>query len=167
VADQDLVVFNRYFDVYADLSAQHASLYALLLSARKLDEQTLYNRGKERMDAIYGSVAKLEKASALAPGLLVRTREYFRSATAALEMATVNLDLAADQLVRANEQFAALSQAFNQTLGEQRSRIHDEIASQVERSRASGLLIAVIGVSSALLLLALSLFLQPGRDSRQ
>jgi diguanylate cyclase (GGDEF)-like protein/PAS domain S-box-containing protein len=174
VADRDLAAFDRYLNVFAKVSDQHTALYSLLLQAKQLDEGTLYDRAKERLEGIYAAIREIEKASAELAGtdtaqaavlrplhgsLLARTQDYRRAAASAVEMATVDLNLAASRLAVTSDRFVAMSRAFADMLDAQRNRIHSEIADRVQQSRVSGTVIAVAGVLLAILLLVLSLTL--------
>ncbi len=169
VAQQDLAAFDRYFEIFANVSAQHMALYGLLSGVKSLEEETLYDRAKERLDAIRGAIEELERASetlaaagpqapipaAVHAELLSQTQDYRWAAAAAVELATVKKEVAAAGLDRANERFVAMNRAFAGVLDAQRGRIIEEIEAQVRRSRVNGIVLAAVGAVVAAILLAL------------
>lgn len=174
VAEQDLQGYDRYSQVFIDLSEQHLALYRLLYDAQSLDEATLYDHGKQRLNQIFEAILALEQAvptdiagqseadadfAALRRELLARTREYRRAATSAVEMASVNLALAPRYLTRANALFTTMHRAFVKVLDFERRNVKAEIASRVQQGEVGGRIIALAGIVAAMLLLVLSFLL--------
>lgn len=173
VAEEELAGLDRYSDVFIALSEQHMALYDLLNSAPKTDEETLYDRAKERLYAIHEAIHKLKEALPAAAGdrsadasstalraeVLALTEAYRRAATSAVELTTVNLELAPGQIALANDRFIAMNRAFAKLLGKQRQNLASEIAETVAIDRASTTVLASAGVFVAALLLVLSLAL--------
>lgn len=165
VADQDLAAYDRYAEVFTNLSEQHLALYALLYDTRKLDEALLYDRAKLSLNRIHDAVRRLEQtlpaqdsAETAAPlaRLLTGTRAYQKAATSAVAMVTVNLALAPEQLAYANERFTAVNHAFAKFLDVERRGIRSEIADQVHHGEVSSMAIAATGVGAAAFLFGLS-----------
>ncbi len=173
VAERDMAAFDRYFRIHSEVSAQHMALYGLLNGAESVDEEAIYDRAKERIEAIYAAIAELERAAVelraprgqeidgepLEAALLARTREYRRSAAQAVEMSTVDVRQAARRLVEANERFLAMSRAFSDMLETQQHAIGGEISDQTRQARRNVVALALAGLSLAVLLLALSIVL--------
>jgi phosphoglycerate-specific signal transduction histidine kinase len=62
VVEEDLVAFERYANVFVELSQQHVALVELLNAAPKSDEATLYDSAKSRLHAIQEATRKLKEA---------------------------------------------------------------------------------------------------------
>jgi diguanylate cyclase (GGDEF)-like protein len=171
IAEREFAAFEVYSDVFIHLSAEHIALYELLSNASKADEETLYDKSKERLYAIQGAIAEVEASlPAAASGshpelpqlrenLLALTHAYRRAVTSAVEMTTVNLNLAPTHIAVANDSFIAMNRAFNRLLSVQRQALSTEIDRRVERSHAMTLVFAFSGGAGAIFVLVLSLVL--------
>jgi diguanylate cyclase (GGDEF)-like protein/PAS domain S-box-containing protein len=170
VAEENLAAYDRYSQVFVNLSEQHLALDELLSNTRKVDEEELYDAAKQRLNAIHGGVRDLEQAlpaatyggerlAAQRGELLTSTLRYRNAATTAVTMATVNLSLAPAQLALVNETFTAMNRTFVKFLGAERRAIRDDIAAQVRHGEVSSTIIVSSGAVAALLLIALSFVL--------
>ena len=176
---RDLAAFNHYSAVFTNLTEAHMALYELLRGAGKNDEATLYDQAKLHIYKIQSAVDKLEETlqrmdAGMSTGVnadfatlrdevrdeaLTRTQAYREGAVSALEMATLNLALAPAQLALANERFTAMNSTLLKFLDVERNGIRSEIAANVRHSQNTTHTIALIGISIAVLLFALSLIL--------
>ncbi len=166
--EQDLAAFNRYGQVFVNLTARHTALFEILSIAAKLDEATLYDEGKQHLFDVQKAVLDLEQAlppvdgstpaevAALRSELSASAQAYRKGVSAAVAMATVNLARVPGQLVIANERFVAMNRALVRFLDLKREGISAEIAARVRQSRIGTMTIAIVGVSIALLLFFLS-----------
>ncbi len=168
ITEQGLKSFNRYADVFVDLTEQHTAIYDLLYSAGKIDEATLYDQAKQHLYQIQEAIRELEQAlpptnSSMGPDFSARRNElsadgqaYRKAINAAVKMATVNLALAPQQLILANRRFSLLSRSFARILDLEQRAINVDIAARVRQSQISSTAIALIGILVAALLLFLS-----------
>jgi diguanylate cyclase (GGDEF)-like protein len=171
ISERELAALDHYSALFARLLERHMALYGILFSARKLDEEDLYEQAKQHLDGIRQSVVELERAlpqerrdreghfGALRDELLTRTQAYRRAATSAVEMSTVNLAVALSQLARANDRFTAMNRSFAELLESERSALRAEIGARVRHSRISSAVAGLIGVLIAAFLLVLSVAL--------
>jgi len=171
ITERDLLAFNRYADVFVDLTEQHTALYDLLYGAGKIDEATLYDQAKHHLYGVQEAIQELEQAlspidKSMAPDfttlrneLSANAQAYRKGMSAAVGMATANVTLAPNQLALANERFTAMNRSFVRLLDLEREGISVEIAARVRQSQINSSTIAVIGVSIAALLFFLSLVL--------
>jgi len=171
ITERDLTAFNRYAEVFVNLTEQHTALYDLLFRAGNSDEATLYDKTKQHLYQVHQGVQELEQAlppisKSVAPGfaalrneLSANAQAYRKGVSAAVEMATLDVELAPAQLVRANARFTAMYRSFVQLLELERKGISSEIAVRVHSSQVSSVTIVVIGILSAALLFILSIAL--------
>lgn len=168
ITEQDLSAFNRYADVFVNLTEQHTALYDLLYGAGKLDEAVLYDRAKQHIYKVQQAVAELEQAMpSIDPGagvtfaarrneLSASALAYRNGVSAAVGMTTLNVALAPEQLIRVNERFVAMNRAFVRLLDLKQEGIGAEIRERVRQNEISSASIAAAGVAIVLLLLFLS-----------
>lgn len=168
VAQRDLVAFNRYAELFVNLSEQHSALDDLLHNAAKFDEASLYDQAKRHLHAVLQAVEDLERAlppasEKLAPEFVALRNElsasaqaYRKGISAAVGLTTVNVALAPDQLALANERITAMNRAFVRLLNSERRGISAEIDARIHQSEIGSSTIAVVGVSVVALLLVLS-----------
>ena len=168
VVEEDLVAFERYADVFVELSQQHVALVELLNAAPKSDEATLYDSAKSRLHAIQEATRKLKEAL---PGAaagrrddvsgeaLVLVEAYRKAAASAVEMVTVNLALAPREISLANERFGAMSRVFERLLDVRLDEVKHDVRAGAGRNVARSALIALAGLVAAILLLILSVWL--------
>jgi len=108
VAEQNIAAYDRYSEVFVNLSEQHLALHELLRNTRKLDEESLYDGATQSLNRIHRAVRDLEQAlpaptdggerlAVKRSELLGSTQAYRNAATSAVTMATVNLALAPGQ----------------------------------------------------------------------
>jgi len=172
IATRDIAAFDRYYDLFINLSQEHMALYGLLHdAAAKIDEQAFYERATQRLDRIRQGVEELVRAVPDASDeldakfmdlhgeLISRTQAYRTATNSVVEMATVNLANTPGLLVFANERFITMNRAFAELLDWERNRTRSEITRKVEGSELRNLTIAVAGLSVALLLFAFSFIL--------
>jgi diguanylate cyclase (GGDEF)-like protein/PAS domain S-box-containing protein len=174
VAENDIAAYDRYSDVFVNLSEQHMALLDLLHDTHIGDEARLYDIGKKRLNNIHDAVRNLELAisshndgasehlselSARRQRLLTSTLAYRNAATAAVTMATVNLSLGLAQITALNQSFTAMEQAFVAFLQAERTGVRAEIAARISYGETSGVVILFGGLGAALLLVALSVLL--------
>jgi diguanylate cyclase (GGDEF)-like protein/PAS domain S-box-containing protein len=174
VADQDIAAYDRYSDVFVNLSEQHMALLDLLHDAHSFDEAQLYDVGKNRLNNIHDAVRSLEVA--IAPDqrddsdqqaelslrrqkLLTSTLAYRNAATAAVTAGTVNLSMAPAQVTALNEKFTAMEYAFTAFLKAQRDHVRSEIEARIRYGEGSAALIIFCGFAAALLLVVVSVSL--------
>lgn len=152
------------------LSKEHMGLFELMQAAADMNEETLYEQSIVRLDRIRAANLDLQTAVGNgAPGvgahdpatgrLLSRLTEYQTKTNAAVELTTVDLSLALEKLLLANEQFIALSRALSDTLNNERDSVFREIDRQSERNRTLVIATGSVGVGLAIGLLVLSLWL--------
>lgn len=168
VAQRDLAAFNHYAELFVNLTEQHSALDNLLHSAAKFDEANLYDQAKRHLHATMQAVEDLERAlppasEKLAPEFVALRNElsasaqaYRKGISAAVELTTVNVALAPDQLALANERFTAMNRAFVRLLDMERRGISAEIDARIHQSEIGSSTIAVVSVSVVALLLYLS-----------
>jgi diguanylate cyclase (GGDEF)-like protein/PAS domain S-box-containing protein len=171
IAERDLTAFNRYSEVFGNLTEQHMQLDDLFNSAAKFDEATLYDRAKQHIYKFQEGVDELEQAlppmsksedpdfAALRNELSANVQTYRKVVGTAVGMATVNLALVPEQIARADERFNVMNRTFVRFLDFQRRQISFEIAARVRQSTVRNMTIAFFGVSIAALLFFLSLVL--------
>jgi diguanylate cyclase (GGDEF)-like protein/PAS domain S-box-containing protein len=171
VAERDLASYDRYSEVFINLSAQHIALYDLLTNARKLDEEALYLQAKARLNTIHQAIGDIERTLPLVAGsndatvlalrsqLLALTQAYRLTVTSAVEMTTVNIALASAHITLANDRFIAMNRTFARLLDLQRQGLASEITAGVEHSQTRDTVFSLIGVSVALLLIVVSIVL--------
>ena len=170
VAEQNIAAYDRYSEVFVNLSEQHLALHELLRNTQKLDEEALYDGAKQSLNRIHRAVRDLEQAlpaatdggerlAAKRSELLGSTQAYRNAATSAVTMATVNLALAPAQLALANESFTAMNRRFVKFLDAERSAIRSDVAAQVHHGEVISGIIVVSGAVAAALLIALSFVL--------
>ncbi len=168
VAQRDLAAFNRYAELFVNLTEQHSALDDLLHNAAKFDEANLYDQSKRHLQAVLQAVEELERALppvnerqapafvALRNELSTSAQAYRKGIGAAVGMTTVNVALAPAQLALANERFTAMNRAFVRLLDMERDGISAEIDARVRQSRIEITTIALVGISVVALLLFLS-----------
>jgi diguanylate cyclase (GGDEF)-like protein len=171
IADREFAAFEVYSDVFVNLSAEHVALYELLSNAPKVDEETLYDRAKERLYAVQAAIGRVDAALPgaaagqhpelvrLRQELVTLTHAYRRAVTSAVEMTTVNAALAPAHIAVANDRFIAMNRTFNKLLAVQRQALSSEIQGRVQRSNATSLVFTFAGFAGAGVVLLLSLVL--------
>jgi diguanylate cyclase (GGDEF)-like protein/PAS domain S-box-containing protein len=171
LTERDFLAFDRYAEVFVNLTEQHTALYDLLYSAGKIDEATLYDQAKHHLYGVQQAIQELEEAlpaidKSVAPDfatlrneLSANAQAYRKGVGAAVGMATVNVALAPNQLAVANERFTAMNRSFVRLLDLERQGNSFEITARVHQSQINSTTIAFIGVSIAALLFFLSLVL--------
>jgi diguanylate cyclase (GGDEF)-like protein len=171
IAEREFAAFEIYANVFIHLSAEHIALYELLSNASKADEETLYDKSKERLHAIQSAVGEVEAAlpaaasgshaelARLRENVIALTHAYRRAVTSAVEMTTVDLSLAPTHIAVANNSFIAMNRAFNRLLNVQRQALTAEIDRRIERSKVMTLVFAFAGAAGAIFVLVLSLVL--------
>lgn len=168
VAQHDLVSYDKLAAISVELTAQHLGIYALLQgSAKPLDEEALYDLGKQRLERIFQEMHALESnlpmvrsgdavAAQRRSDLSLATQRYNKAVVSALVMTTVDMAQAGQQFERANIEFAAMSRTFAAFLSAERAAIRTEIANRVARGEFITRVITLTGAVAALLLLVLS-----------
>lgn len=174
IAGEDLEEYELHSRLFVDLAEQHLALYQLLSDTEFIDEETVYDQGKQRLDRIFEAVASLEQTvlrnadgtermnpqrESLQNELLGHFEAYRDAATTAVEMATVDLSLAPEHLVRANDQFTAMNHALIEILDLGHRRVVTDIQNAVRRGDVSSTLIGLTGLGAAVLLLLVSFVL--------
>jgi signal transduction histidine kinase/phosphohistidine phosphatase SixA len=164
VTERDLKAFNRYAEVFVDLTEEHTALYDLLNSAGKSDEGTVYDRAKAHLYKVQTAVRELEQtlpsasegvitdAVALRNELAASAKAYRSGVGAAVGMTTVSVALAPEHIALANERFTVMNRYFVRFLEMKRLAITAEIAARVRSNQIGNTTIAFIGVSMAALL---------------
>ena len=171
LAEQEFASFNRYFEIFTGLSAQHTALYALLARSTDRGGEAWRKQTKDLLSEINLTVHTLEQASeelaerrgqaaadlaALHGKLVSDTQEYQRTVGAAVVNATTDVKRSAGELAEANQRFTMLNRTFADVLGAQQTAIRNDIAAQTRRSELSDRIIAVAGLLAAILLVMLS-----------
>jgi diguanylate cyclase (GGDEF)-like protein/PAS domain S-box-containing protein len=174
VADSDIAAYDRYSELFVNLSEQHMALLDVLHNANEVNEEQIYDEGKRRLNSIHDTVRGLEQAlpvDSVAPGapqnelsarrraLLVSTVAYRNAATSAITMATINFTLAPNQITALNQKFTTMEHAFVDFLQAERAGVRSEITARIRYGEAGTAVIVVSGVVAALLLVGLSLVL--------
>jgi signal transduction histidine kinase len=168
ITEQDLTAFNRYAELFVDLTREHTALYDLLNGAGKLGEATVRDLGNEHLRKVQQAAEGLEQA--LPPAtrteavdfgaprnqLSASTRAYRSAATTAVERATASVAFASGDLAFVNEQFTAMNRAFAAFLELRRGQMSAEVTARVRASRIGSIVIAVVGVGITALLFFLS-----------
>jgi len=170
VAEEHLVAYEAYIDLFMELSEQQVGLFELLNSAAQFDEETLYDNAKRRLFAIHEATRKLREALSTGDshdaGIVALQREalalieaYRKAVTSAVEMTTLNVTHAPRQIAFANQRFGAMNRAFEKLLDAQLEEIKLHVRQRVERNDERTILLALGGVALAVLLLVLSFVL--------
>ena len=170
IAYQDLQLLDRYTDIFTDLSRQHMRLYELLYDAgQNVEEGEIYDRGVDILDAIsdlnqqmssLSHQGRLESdlesfAKVNAEELTKHLQDYRNAAISSVEMASVNLNYAAEYLTKANQHFTYMHSQFAARLDASRSEIRLTVRERVKSIHQRTVFLAL---GSALFAVALSLF---------
>src|SRR6266567_8399133 len=62
VADSDIAAYDRYSELFVNLSQQHMALLDVLHGAGENNEDQIYDEGKRRLNSIHETVRGLERA---------------------------------------------------------------------------------------------------------
>src|SRR4030095_5014660 len=171
LAERDFAEFNRYFDIFINLSVNHSTLYDLFIRSPNRENGSWRDRAKGVLSRINLTIRELEQASealaerggqsaelgALQSKLLSHTQQYQRAVGALVVFSgDTNPVQAAADLADADAVYAVLNRAFTELLGRQQTAIREEIEAQTRRSLLTNRIIAVAGILALVLLLMLS-----------
>jgi phosphoglycerate-specific signal transduction histidine kinase len=132
VVRQDLVEIDTLTKLFSQLSANHVQIFDLLAAAgTDMDEAQLYDLGKTKMHRIDRVVAELnDTVERLAltdyerrpyQVLVQQLTGYRVAAVTAIEMASVDLALAAQYMIKANQSYSEVNTQFVSLLNEARN----------------------------------------------
>lgn len=169
ISGQDLQLLDRYTDLFTDLSRHHMTLYQLLYDAPRSDEGSIYDRGRALLDNIQlssNAIMKLFKDSnshlqknafslRQISELIDHLAAYRHKAISAIEMTSVDLNLASAYLNEANQLFSTMHENFAQLLDNARIQIRDEAVHQAKTNQRQSYWLAAIGLSLSFILLFL------------
>ncbi|MCB1878375.1 MAG: EAL domain-containing protein [Chromatiales bacterium] len=167
LAEEDMGLLDRYTDLFAALSRQHMALYLLLYEAPSLEEGEIYDRGRETLDGIHSVIQDMRHladnaaaSSALnafdeaqVAELTKALERYRASATSAVEMTSVQLNLAAGYLVEANKHFSRMHKNFAERLDGVRMQLRQQVSRHVIDNRNTLRGFALFGLLIAMVLL--------------
>ncbi|MDX1366231.1 ATP-binding protein [Pseudomonas sp.] len=177
LAREDLPTLESLASAAATLAHNHMELFALLHDAREqLDEEQLYERAKVQIEVMRHLSEQFEQTldqlsfkedehlavTALHQSLLEGTRTYVAQATSAIELSTLNLDLASRELVAVNTSFIRINEQFLEFQTQARGTLGAEIRQSAEQNRKR-----VLWLSIAALLLGIAALVFTLRLTRQ
>ncbi|WP_372877922.1 ATP-binding protein, partial [Pseudomonas sp.] len=177
LAREDLPVLESLASVATTLARNHTELFALLHDAReRLDEEQLYERAKVQIEVMRHLSEQFARtldqpafredehlaATALHQSLLEGTQAYVAQATSAIELSTVNLDLALRELVAVNSSFIRVSEQFLEFQTQARDNLGTGFRQSADQNRKR-----VLWLSIAALLLGIAALVFTLRLTRQ
>lgn len=168
ISDSDLKTLSQYTKLFTGLSRYHLEMYELFNAAgQQVDEGALYDKGVFITDKISEITEEMEKLVRSRSGeetlpdseanqLLSEITNYRTAAISSVENTTVSLSKAPIYLSKANQHFSFLHQKFANKLDAMRNHIQDEAEQQLESTRQKTIILAIVGLSSAIGLVILS-----------
>jgi signal transduction histidine kinase len=177
LAHEELPALEMLTSVSNTLARNHTDLFSLLHDAREqLDEAQLYERAKAHIEVMRHLSEQFDQAlgqpflrdneqlqiAELHQSLLESTRAYVTRAISAIELSTVNLNLASRELVAINGSFIRISEQFLQLQEQARDELGVSIRQSAEQTRKR-----VLWLSFAALLLGIAVLLLTLRLTRQ
>jgi signal transduction histidine kinase/DNA-binding response OmpR family regulator len=138
VAQQDLVKIDKLTHLFSQFSTSHVRIFDLLSSASSgIDEEQLYEMGKknlnlihtvrERIDDSADTLTLTEKEYRMHRVVSEEMRRYLAASTTAIEMASVDLRLATQYMVQANQSYSNVNRHFVSLLDEVRQHSQNSI----------------------------------------
>jgi len=170
VAGSGLTRTTSVMDVFSHLSKRHVAIFDLLAKAgnKTLDEEKVFEEGEASLRAlsvIEKSADKLtehfnrtDEEVRIAGELRKNLRKYKVAASAAIEMATVNVDNAGREMINANASFTTLTGNFLALVNAAKNGIAVSLTGLMEQSaiaekKVIGSIFLAIGAAAALSLL--------------
>jgi signal transduction histidine kinase len=174
---EELPALEMLTSVSNTLARNHTDLFSLLHDANEqLDEAQLYERAKAQIEVMRHLSEQFDQAlgqpflgdnkqlriAELHQSLLDSTRAYVTRAISAIELSTINLNLASRELVAVNSSFIRISEQFLQLQEQARDELGASIRQSAEQNRKR-----VLWLSLAALLLGIVVLLLTLRLTRQ
>lgn len=174
---EELPALEMLTSVSNTLARNHTDLFSLLHDANEqLDEAQLYERAKAQIEVMRHLSEQFDQAlgqpflgdnkqlriTELHQSLLDSTRAYVTRAISAIELSTINLNLASRELVAVNSSFIRISEQFLQLQEQARDELGASIRQSAEQNRKR-----VLWLSLAALLLGIVVLLLTLRLTRQ
>jgi diguanylate cyclase (GGDEF)-like protein/PAS domain S-box-containing protein len=172
VAREDLQAINDFTEAFIGLSRAHGALFDQLGYVReRLTQDKVAELAQIRLEAVRAAVTRLqttiekhqrrdiEAGRDLSPEaeLLKAAKQYLVTAETAVDIATAEPRVAAEQLGIANERFVAVSGAFNGFLDHERIELRDEMTGHARHSETDTVLYGIVGLALAVFLLLFAL----------
>jgi len=123
VVPQDLSKIDELSTLFSQLSATHVQIFDLLASPGSgVDEQQLYESGKKSLNLLHNIISQInettkrlnftEEEQEVRSRLTKESTRYRDAAITAIEMASVNLNLATRYMVVANQSYSEVNRDF-------------------------------------------------------
>jgi len=168
--EREFATAESFTDLYSRLSINHNHLYELLNSAGMVaDEELIYENGHPLLHEIHKIEASLK--SHIAKGYFSSTdlqnaeevqsvlQEYRRFVTTAVEMASVDLELANRHMRNASNQFNRVNIVFLDVMHGFQNKVSATFADQIDRSDRQTLIFAGLVLLAVLAMGVLSILL--------
>src|SRR3989441_2790299 len=163
ITNQELVKIDDLSRLLSELTTNHVQIFDLLASAgSRLDEERLYEKGRQNLYRIHDLTAQInrfsqdvmltERERELHRALAEEVARYREVAISAIEMTTVNLALATQQMTKANKSYAEVNRIFLSLLNEARRESNASIATLLKEAQRRAaqfgalLLIAIVSM---------------------
>jgi len=158
--DTNVTAFNRYAEVFANLTERHMALKDLLDSAGTTDVTAFHERARQHLYSVRAAVRELEQVMPSADGgessdLALRRElsaeaESYWKATRALALTTVEAGHALRRGDETNQRFTAINRSFTVMLELERTRINTDAQESREGARRVNRLNRVYAVLSGI-----------------
>ena len=146
ITNQELVKIDDLSRLLSELTTNHVQIFDLLASAgSRLDEERLYEKGRQNLYRIHDLTAQInrfsqdvmltERERELHRALAEEVARYREVAISAIEMTTVNLALATQQMTKANKSYAEVNRIFLSLLNEARRESNASIATLLKEAQ--------------------------------
>jgi signal transduction histidine kinase len=169
---EELPALEMLTRVSNTLARNHTGLFSLLHDAHEqLDEAQLYERAKAHIEVMRHLSEQFDRAlgqpflrdnkqlqiAELHQSLLESTKAYVTRAISAIELSTVNLNLASRELIAVNVSFIRISEQFLQLQEQARDELGASIRQSAEQNRKRVLWLSLIALLLGIVVLLLTL----------
>jgi signal transduction histidine kinase/HAMP domain-containing protein len=164
IENEHLARSSAFATTFSELSHAHAKIFeALATASTTMDEEALYQRTKPNLVKIHAIAERLRSSTShfqlsasearTVDGLLQRLDRYRASAAKAIEMATVNVDLARVHIADANVAYTEVNDDFLSLVEGTRANARAAIGAALETAKDQTLTFDIVVAIGSLALL--------------
>ncbi len=161
---------SKLTELHQSLTREHMALFELLQQAATLNEEKLYEKSLSRLDTIRAATERFKDEIALdqlkianAVGLYKEVqsalRDYQQNMSSAVELTTVDLRLAAQKMVVANQEFIKMSLVFTRLMDDTRQQLFRDIDQSIHAAQETVVITTIADIVLIALFLGGSIWL--------
>ncbi len=169
IEHQNLTKVSTLWDLFIKLSENHADLISLLVSTvDNIDEEQIYTKGKSQLYKLHDiheqtrlltdSYIFNESEQRRIARLLSRLKEYKSESISAIEMASVDLSLASEFMIKANNRYVNVNNNFLGLLEATEKNTTNLIRNSTEQFATKSTTFVVVSLVGIVILVCLGVY---------